>query len=93
MSQSALRIARQLSSLERITLRYGFEAWSEIRPFEVIQMGTYDITADVDGNLTRLDADELRTGFSGRYVRRFRRNLRPLREQLVQKFGSKAESP
>jgi len=84
-------MARQCPSLERITLRYGFDVWSEVRPFELMQTGVYDLTADDSGNLVQLDADEVRTGFSGQYVRRYQRNLRPLRDQLAQKFVYKRD--
>lgn len=90
--QSALHMARQCPSLERITLRYGFDTWSDIRPFELMQQGVYDLSTDDGGNLIRLDADEVRTGFSGQYVRRYQRDLRPLRDQLAQKFVHKGRS-
>jgi hypothetical protein len=89
MPQSALHMARQCPSLKQITLRYGFDSWSDVRPFELMQAGVYDLTADDSGNLIRLDADEVRTGFSGKYARRYQRDLRPLRDQLAQKFVHK----
>ena len=86
MPQSALHMARQCPSLERVILRYGFDVWSDVRPFEVMQMGVYDLSTDNSGNFVRLDADELRTGFSGKYIRRYQRDLRPLRDQLARRF-------
>jgi hypothetical protein len=89
MPQSALNMARRCPSLERVTLRYGFDVWSDIRTFELMQTGIYDLSTDDNGHLVQLDADEVRTGFSGQYVRRYQRNLRPLRDQLVRRFVHK----
>jgi hypothetical protein len=89
MPQSALHMVRQCPSLERVILRYGFDVWSDVRPFELMQTGVYDLSTDDSGHLVRLDADEVRTGFSGKYVRRYQRDLRPLRDQLAQRFVHK----
>lgn len=82
-------MACQCPSLEKVILRYGFDVWSDVQPFEMMQMGVYDLIADDAGNLVQLNANEVRTGFTRQHERRYQRDLRPQRGQLAQIFARK----
>lgn len=76
MLQSALNMARQLPSLEQITLRYSLESWSVyVRP-KLKQTGVYDLIKDESGELVRMIADERGCGIFRPFSRRYKRNLR-----------------